>query len=120
MNATDKPVRILLSDEFKRQFKRLAKKYASLRDDMMNLKESLMKNPTQGTDLGNGVRKVCMAIASKGKGKSGGARVLTMSLCVAWDETAHDLVLLTLYDKSEISNVSDRYIKSLLRSSGSL
>ena len=92
-------VEIVLGDEFKRQFKRLAKKYPSLKDDFITFKKELADDPFQGSDLGNGTRKVRMAIASKGKGKSGGAIEIT---------------LLTIYDKGEISSVTDKYIKWLV------
>lgn len=105
---------ILLGEEFKRQFRRLAKKYRSLPDDLRVLKEELEKNPRLGDDLGNGKRKVRMAIASKGKGKSGGARVITYELHVSATGEVIDLVLLTIYDKSEMENISDAFIASLL------
>ena len=70
-----------------------------------------MANPLQGVDIGNGVRKVRMAITSKGKGKSSGARVLTLNVLVSDDA---DVTLLTIYDKNEIENVSDEYIKWLV------
>lgn len=102
---------ISLHDEFKRQFKRLSKKYRSLIDDVDTFQEELMVNPFQGSDLGGGVRKVRMAIGSKGKGKSGGARVLTLTILVSDDA---DVTLLTIYDKEEIDNVSDGYIRWLV------
>ena len=55
-----------------------------------------------------------MPIASKGKGKSGGARVITYNI----QEKAKDevvITLMTIYDKSEISNISDTYLRSLVR-----
>ncbi len=64
-------VEIVLGDEFKRQFKRLAKKYPSLKNDFITFKKELSDKPFQGSDLGSGTRKVRMAIASKGNGKSG-------------------------------------------------
>ena len=70
-----------------------------------------MENPFQGSDLGGGVRKIRMAIGSKGKGKSGGARVLTLTILVSDDA---DVTLLTIYDKEEIDNVTDSYIKWLV------
>lgn len=70
-------VEIFLSNEFIKQFRKLAKKYRSLGDDFKRLKSELEQNPSQGVDLGNGVRKIRMAIASKGKGQRGGARVIT-------------------------------------------
>ena len=105
-------VSFILSDEFIRQFKRLAKKYSSLLNDYDIFKEELRKNPFQGNDMGNGVRKVRMTITSKGKGKSGGARV-TLNVTQLEDDTI-EITLLTIYDKSEISNVTDKYIKWLI------
>ncbi len=106
-------VSFILSDEFIRQFKRLAKKYPSLLNDYDTFKEELRKNPFQGNDMGNGVRKVRMSITSKGKGKSGGARVITLNVTQLEDDTI-EITLLTIYDKSEISNVTDKYIKWLI------
>lgn len=104
-------VEIRVGSEFLIQFKRLSKKY-SLKSDIKDLKDSLVINPFQGTSLGKGVRKVRMAIASKGKGKSGGARVITYNLYQEGDSIIIDL--LTIYDKGEISNISDEFISFLL------
>lgn len=105
---------IVLGEEFKRQFRRLAKKYKSLPEDFRVLKGELEKNPRMGDDLGNGKHKVRMAITSKGKGKSGGARIITYELNISETGEVIDLILLTIYDKSEIANISDSFIKSLL------
>jgi len=99
--------------EFKRQLKRLNKKYPSLKEDYRLFLDSLIDNPFQGDDLGEGVRKIRMIIRSKGKGKSGGARVITLNVQTC-DENVN-VTLLTIYDKSEIANVSDAYIQSLLK-----
>lgn len=104
-------VTISTINEFDRRVHQLLKKYKSLKDDLKALQQELIKNPFQGTDLGGGVRKVRMAIASKGKGKSGGARILTLTVLVS-DGT--DVTLLTIYDKNEIDNVSDEYIRWLV------
>ena len=106
-------VEILLGDEFKRQFKRLLKKYPSLINDFIKFKQSLVKNPFQGVDLGGKIRKLRMTISSKGKGKSGGARVITFNVIQHEDESV-EITLLTIYDKNEISNVKDKYIKWLI------
>lgn len=60
-----------------RLLKRLAKKYPSLKNEFVALIESLAQEPEQGIKLGNSCYKIGIAIASKGKGKSGGARVIT-------------------------------------------
>ena len=100
--------------EFERRAKDLAKKYKSFVKDYDDFLDSLEENPFQGTALGMGVYKTRMAIASKGKGKSGGARVLTYNVT----KTAPDKVVVTLlsiFDKGEMENVSDAYIKSLVK-----
>lgn len=105
---------ILLGEEFKHQFRRLAKKYRSLPNDLLLLTRELENNPYLGDDLGNGKHKVRMAIASKGKGKRAGARIITYELNISEEGLVLELILLTIYDKSEMENVSDAYLSSLL------
>ena len=105
-------VRISVEKEFERQLRKLTKKYRSIIDDYETFLNELEKNPYQGSCLGRGVRKVRMAIASKGKGKSGGARVITYNLYQ--EEEVIVIDLLTIYDKNEISNISDDFITYLL------
>ena len=77
---------------FKREAKRLNKHYASFADDYEKLIAELENNPHLGTDLGGGLRKIRMAITSKGKGKSGGARVISFTVVVAVEETEINLL----------------------------
>lgn len=106
-------VEITFLEEFKRQAKAFNKKYKSFSDDFESLLNSIKDNPFQGTSLGEGVYKVRMKITSKGKGKRGGAIVLTWTVTQQGDNIT--VTLLAIYDKSEYSNVSDRYIKSLVK-----
>ena len=94
--------------------KPLWKKYASFEQDYMRLLDELRSNPFVGTPLGEGVRKVRMTITSKGKGKSGGARVLTYNVNKESDDEIK-VTLMSIYDKSKISNVSDEYISFLIK-----
>ena len=61
---------------FEKDAKVLIKKYASLKQELFNLGRKLANNPTLGTPLGKDCYKIRLAIKSKGKGKSGGARVV--------------------------------------------
>lgn len=106
-------VTIQTGDEFKRNFKRLRKKYKSLVADVLVLKQELIANPLAGADLGGGARKVRMAIASKGKGKSGGARVITY--VVERDGDDYRITLLTIYDKSEMDSLQDSFIREMIK-----
>ena len=101
-------------DEFKRGAKALRKKYPSFQSDYDTFLKELEADPFGGEPLGHHTYKYRMAIASKGKGKSGGSRVLTYNI----QQQPEDEVLVTLmtiYDKSDISNVSDNYIRALVQ-----
>ena len=80
MNSKKKVISIKTTTFFDKDLKRLSKKYHSLFSDVDLFMSSLQENPEQGTDLGQGFRKIRLAIASKGKGKSGGARIITYTL----------------------------------------
>ena len=71
---------------FEKEVKKLSKRYKSLKQDLTILAAELMQNPDMGTDLGNGLHKVRMSIASKGKGKRGGARVITLIATLSKEE----------------------------------
>jgi len=95
---------------FSRHLKRLAKKYPSLKDDLLSLNKELEENPTIGDPLGKGCYKIRVSITSKGKGKSGGARVISFVRIVK-----KTVYLLTIYDKSEDDTISDKEIDDLLK-----
>lgn len=96
-------------DVFKKEAKRLIKKFPSLRSEIEELGHSLIDNPIQGSPLPNGFYKIRLAIQSKGKGKRAGARVITHVKIVA--ETVY---LVSIYDKSEKSSISDKELNILL------
>ena len=108
--------KITASKSFNKELKRLGKRYASLADDYETLLHDLKQNPALGTDLGRGLRKVRMRISSKGKGKSGEARVITFTVIASVDETT--INLLYIYDKSERENISPKEIDALLIANG--
>ena len=100
---------VITSSNFAKQLKKLSKKYASLKQEVLLLGESLSGNPTLGTPIGKDCFKIRLAIRSKGKGKSGGARVIT---CVV--ALKESVVLLSIYDKSERENIDDEDLERLL------
>ena len=94
---------------FERQVKRLLKKYVSIKQELIELVEGLKENPVQGTAIRKNCYKVRISIKSKGKGKSGGARIIT-NFVIA-DNTVY---LLTIYDKSEKDSINDKELDELL------
>ena len=102
--------KILRTAEFTSEIKRLSKKYHSLKKDFVNFLNSLTENPTQGTPLGNSCFKIRIAIASKGKGKSGGVRIIT---CVFMKDEV--ILLVGIYDKSERSSITEKEINERLK-----
>ena len=95
---------------FSRQLKLLVKKYPSIKKEMFQLIESLELNPQQGVPLGKDCYKIRLAITSKGKGKSSGARVITH--VYIFRKTVY---LLSVYDKAEQANIPSSVIDTLIQ-----
>lgn len=110
--------RIEVYPAFKKEVKRLSKRYPSLKKDIQNLAEELLEEPDMGTDLGNGVHKIRMAITSKGKGKSGGARVITLVLVLSDEDM--EIGLHYIFDRSECENITDKELRDILKRNGIL
>ncbi len=109
-------INLLVTSTFEKEFKRLAKKYNSLVSDLFVLQEELLNGKDIGTDLGSGFRKIRLQISSKHKGKSGGARVITLTVMISLDEM--NVNLLYIYDKSERSSISMQELKRLKEKNG--
>ena len=100
---------VIVTEPFERKFKRLSKKYKSLKSDLKPLVESLVETPEQGVPLGKDCYKIRLAISSKGKGKSGGARIITLVRILKGR-----VFLMDIFDKSEQSNISDKELQRLI------
>ena len=101
--------KILATEPFQRKAKKLAAKYPSFKNDIAEVFKELEVNPTSGTPLGKDCFKIRVAIASKGKGKSGGARLITYVR--VFKSTVY---LLTIYDKGEQENISDKELQKMI------
>lgn len=107
---------IIPTPDFERAFKALAKRHRSLKQDILDFTRSLQENPFQGDELSPGIRKIRMAITSKGRGKSGGARVITYTVLAA--ETEGRVYLIDIYDKTDYSTVDVTVIQQMIMSMG--
>ena len=103
-------MRIVFTTDFKTAYKRLKKKYASFDADFRSLMRSLTERPEQGVELFDGIRKIRLNIKSKGKGKSGGARII-----IRVQRMGDVLGFLFVYDKSEMENVRDEYLRDIIK-----
>lgn len=95
---------------FERQAKRLVKKFPSLKKEIQELIKELREGPEKGTSIGHNCYKIRLAIASKGKGKSGGARVITHVIY-----KNNTVYLLSIYDKSDIASLTNIEILELIK-----
>lgn len=102
---------IITTNRFERELKRLAKKFSSLKNDFAQLIQDILNNPKAGTFIGKNCYKIRLAIGSKGKGKSGGARVITYH----YFET-ETVYLLAIYDKSEKANLKPNELAEMIDS----
>ncbi len=107
---------VIPTPDFEKAFKALDKKHRSLKQYFAEFSISLQKNPFQGDELSPGIRKIRMAITSKGRGKSGGARIITFTLIAAENEGR--VYLMDIYDKSEFSTVDVSVIQAMIADLG--
>lgn len=104
-------VEIITTDNFRREAKRLIKKYPSLKSDLIKLNEQLLINPKLGTPIGSNCFKIRLAIPSKAKGKRGGARIISHLRSSAEIDRIY---LMTIYDKSEFDSITDKALKRMI------
>ncbi|MCH7413699.1 hypothetical protein MM213_09395 [Belliella sp. R4-6] len=102
---------IIPTFRFEKELKRLVKKFPSLKSEFSGLIEDISKNPEMGAYIGNSCYKIRLAIASKGKGKRGGARII--SHLYIYTETVY---LLTIYDKGEKADLKQNELKEIIES----
>ena len=100
---------VIATEPFERKLKRLAKKYKSLAADLASVIDELIEKPTLGTPIGKDCYKLRITIVSKGKGKSGGARIITYVRIVK-----KTVFLMDIYDKSEQANITDKELLMLI------
>ena len=115
-------VTVRATNNFKSEAKPLLKKYKSLTNDLLKLEKELLGNPRLGTPLDQDAYKIRLKISSKNKGKSGGARVISLvdsTLIGFAEQTSPEEVtvnLLSIYDKSDVANITDKELKHLIKS----
>lgn len=98
-----------IAEDFRKEVKRLSKKYRSLKDDLVTLQSEIIESPNLGEDLGSGFRKLRLKITSKNTGTNGGARVITLNVVI--DQNFKKIIFVTIWDKSEIANIDIEIIK---------
>ena len=103
-------IKIIYSPIFIKKAKQLKKKHLSLVSDLNELELVLNANPKTGSDLGNGVFKIRLAVKSKGKGKSGGYRVIT------YLHSEDEITMVYIYDKSEEVTILKKDIQKIIES----
>lgn len=102
--------KVEVSENFKREAKKIVRKYPSLKTELADLILELEVNPTKGIALGNDIYKIRLAVSSKNKGKSGGLRV--MSFVKIIDTT---VLLFSIFSKGEKESITDKEIKTLIK-----
>lgn len=110
-------VNVVTTENFRRDAKKLLKKYRSLKGELSELIGQLEESPRKGTLIADDVYKIRLAVKSKGKGKSGGMRVITFLQVEIHEEIQEgitEVYLLSIYDKSDRGNISEPLLKSLV------
>ncbi|GET30517.1 type II toxin-antitoxin system RelE/ParE family toxin [Prolixibacter sp. SD074] len=108
---------VIVLDNFKHDAKRLVKKYKSLKSELKVFIEKTEKNGPQGTSIGGGLYKARLAVKSKGRGKSGGMRIISYHEIIVSAEN-NTVYLVAMYDKSELSTLGNKQINEILKNFG--
>lgn len=104
-------MRIEVLNAFKKEFKNLLKKDKFLIDEYESLINQLQKtNPYLGISIGDSRYKIRLKNSSNNKGKSGGYRVIT------YTKIEDTIVLVYIYSKNDIENVSTEKIDTIIKS----
>lgn len=113
--------KVSITKSFKKQAKKLLKKYALLRIELMELESILLNNPYHGTRINENIYKIRIAVKSKGKGKSGGLRAITyleteiIFITESLSNSEITVNLIAIYDKSETENITSKEITELIK-----
>ena len=99
---------------FESKYKRLARKFPSLGIELVNLEKDLINNPKLGESLGSNLYKIRLSAKDKGKGKSGGFRVITY--LVQEFQNSFEIYLITIFDKSEEASISKSLLIKIVKS----
>jgi len=100
---------IFYTSRFQKELKAIIKKHPDFKANFSLFLDSLESQPQQGTPIGKGCYKIRLAVKSKGKGKSGGMRVITFVVT-----KRKELFLLSIYDKADKDTLSDKEILALI------
>ena len=100
---------IIATQRFENELKRLAKKFPSLKNEFSDLISNIIEDPEIGAFIGNNCYKIRLGIGSKGKGKSGGARIITYVVT-----PQKEIYLLTIFDKAEFDSIDDKTLRRII------
>jgi len=104
--------KIIPLNNFKKNIKKLQKKYPLIKNDLKELNNTLQNNPNEGIELGNNCFKIRVKNSSIPTGKRGGFRVIYYYV---YEE---NIYLMAIYSKSEIENISNDKMLEILKENG--
>ena len=98
-----------VTDIFKKQFKKLSKKYKNIKKDILVFIENFETEHKKAIKIKNYLYKIRIKNSDKNKGKSAGYRVYY------YLKLEDHIVLLVIYDKSEIEMINEELLKDLIK-----
>lgn len=107
-------VEVIPTKNFQREAKPLLKKYKSLKGELASFTEEVKENPEMGTLIKENTYKHRLAVESKGKGKSGGLRIITYHVEFVSEDLCR-IFLVSVYDKSDLENIPDHILDDLVQ-----
>ena len=102
-------------DPFKKEVKKLAKRYKQISLDLKNLQSRLVDDPKAGISVGGNCYKIRLANSSVPVGKSGGFRVVYYYI-----DQNNTVYLMSIYSKNDYESISESTLQAILRDNGLL
>ena len=103
---------VILHQNFEKEYKQLAKKFNSLQSDVQKIIDNLDKELVLADDLGNGFKKIRLNIKSKGKGSSGGGRIITFETLIEINQ--RKILFCSIYNKTDFESINIEQLKKNL------
>ena len=94
---------------YKKALKKLSKIYKNINSDVKRYLETINSKEDLGIELKSNIFKVRIANRDKNKGKSSGYRLISYLAVVE-----NELHLLYIYDKSKLSNITEKELDMLI------
>ena len=101
-------LKITTLPSFEKAYKKYAKKYKSLENDLKTIISELNKNPKSGTLLKNNIYKIRLKNSDNNKWKSSWYRI------IYYYQYEWEIIFTYMYSKNDLENINEDFINDII------